>query len=146
MKKICILLVGCLLTLGACNQSTPTSSQHNSTANNNNSPLLNPTDFQALLAKTPDRQLLDIRTPEECAKGVLEGAAMLNFYEKDFKDKVATLDKAKPTFIYCARGGRSSEAFALMKQIGFTNLCELKGGYTAWTSDGLKTAMPTTPK
>lgn len=146
MKKIFILLVGCLLTLGACNQSAPTSSQHNNTPTATSSPLLNPADFQALLTKTPDRQLIDIRTPEECAQGILEGATILNFYEKDFKDKVAALDKAKPTFIYCARGGRSSEAFALMKQIGFTNLYELKGGYTAWTSDGLKTSMPTTPK
>lgn len=50
--------------------------------------------------------LLDVRTPEEFAEGHLDGAVNLNWFEDDFKEKAAKLDKNKPIYLYCKAGGR----------------------------------------
>jgi phage shock protein E len=34
--------------------------------------------------------------------------------------------------IYCAAGGRSAKAAALMQSLGFKKVYELKGGYRNW--------------
>ncbi len=102
--------------------------------------VLGPKDFRERLQTTDDAVLLDLRTPEELREGKLEGASQLDYFLKDFEDRVAELDKTKPYFIYCAGGGRSSETLELMKKLGFSAVYELKGGMTAWMKKGFQVA------
>ena len=81
--------------------------------------------------------VLDVRTPGEVAKGKLAGASVIDFNAPKFEQKVALIDRDKPVFVYCARGGRSSQAVAMMTKLGFTKVYNLSGGITAWTADGL---------
>jgi rhodanese-related sulfurtransferase len=47
-------------------------------------------------------------------------------------NRISKLDKEQPFLIYCAAGGRSAKAGALMQSLGFKKVYELKGGYRNW--------------
>lgn len=104
--------------------------------------VLTPQEFQQQLAATPDALLLDVRTPGEVAKGVLDGATVINFRAPDFKEQLAQLPQDRPVFVYCAAGGRSGKTAALLKAQGFSVVYDLQGGITAWQAAGL----PIVPK
>ncbi|GAB5418881.1 MAG: hypothetical protein Crog4KO_01380 [Crocinitomicaceae bacterium] len=93
--------------------------------------LVDKTEFQSLMEQEGS-QLVDVRTPREVENGKIGDAVNLNFHDADFKDQLAGLDKSQPVLIYCASGGRSAKAVAMMKQMGFSEIHELEGGYRAW--------------
>jgi len=76
--------------------------------------------------------ILDIRTPREFVAGHIKTAINLDFYEKDFQEKLNQLDKSKKIMIYCASGGRSQKALNQMKEMGFEYVIELEGGFRSW--------------
>ena len=77
-------------------------------------------------------QILDVRTPEEWATGIIEGAIMINYYDRDFKQQLTRLAKDKPVFVYCKAGVRGGNALKKMVKIGFVEVYNLEGGITAW--------------
>ncbi len=78
-------------------------------------------------------QLLDVRTIEEYNNGHIENALQANWNNQDeFKNKIASLDKNKPLYLYCQVGGRSGSAAAWFVQNGFKKVYDLKGGFSAW--------------
>jgi len=80
--------------------------------------------------------VLDVRTPEEFAKGHIPGAVNLDFNGPDFQKKVAELDKSKTYLVHCAGGNRSARACTAMDKIAFTNLVNLEPGFRAWEKAG----------
>jgi len=76
--------------------------------------------------------ILDVRTPGEIAKGSIKGSVNLDFFDDNFATKLDQLDKTKPVYVYCAAGGRSSDAMDMMKKKGFVEVYNLEGGYNAW--------------
>lgn len=86
--------------------------------------------------------VLDVRTPEEFAAGHLEGAIMIDFYSPDFATDIAELDRDVPYLLYCRSGNRSSQARALMADLGFSDVADLDGGIQAWAAAGLPTIAP----
>lgn len=80
--------------------------------------------------------VLDVRTPDEFAKGHIPGAVLLDFNSPDFPKKVAQLDKNKTYLVHCAAGGRSAKACALMDKLEFKNLVDLQPGFRAWEKAG----------
>jgi rhodanese-related sulfurtransferase len=99
--------------------------------------ILTPKDFQSKLLATPNAVLLDVRTPEEVSQGKIQGSVNIDFNNTDYKKDMESLDKDKTYFVYCAKGGRSSKAYAIMKSSGFKNVYDLEGGYSAWKAQGL---------
>ncbi|NQZ75061.1 MAG: rhodanese-like domain-containing protein [Ekhidna sp.] len=91
------------------------------------------------LLKTPDLQLLDVRTPEEVSYGIIETATVIDFYDPEFAAKVSQLDKDKPIAVYCAAGGRSANASKKLIDLGFKEIYDLKEGYRGWTGAGYPT-------
>ena len=85
-------------------------------------------------SKLKNAILLDVRTPEEYSFGHLDGAMNVNWYDIDFKEKVDDLERSKTVYLYCKAGGRSAKAAAVMREMGFTNVVNLEGGYDAFTS------------
>ena len=79
--------------------------------------------------------LLDVRTPGEIAKGSIKGSTNLDFFDDNFESKLDQLDKTKPVYVYCASGGRSSDAMDMMKKKGFVAVYNLLGGYNAWVKE-----------
>jgi rhodanese-related sulfurtransferase len=82
--------------------------------------------------KKHDFIILDVRTPEEFAAGHLKNAININYYDKDFVERVSSLDKRKKVVVYCAVGGRSGQALTKMDALGFQYVLNMKGGYNAW--------------
>ena len=84
------------------------------------------------LANAGKGTILDVRTPKEYAEGHVNGSVNINYFDKDFKDQVGKLESAKPVYVYCHSGGRSSKAMNIMKSQGFATIYNLTGGYSAW--------------
>lgn len=81
--------------------------------------------------------LIDVRTPEEYAKGHLAGARNIDWNNEDLIAAVKELDRSGPVLLYCAAGGRSEEALHAMQREGFTDVHDLAGGIHAWKAQGL---------
>lgn len=97
--------------------------------------VLSSQEFKDKHAAGGESHLLDVRTPEEVAQGQIAGATNINFYDDNFEEQITGLDKNKPVFVYCKSGGRSGKASALFQKLGFKEIYDLKGGYTAWASE-----------
>jgi rhodanese-related sulfurtransferase len=84
--------------------------------------------------------ILDVRTPGECAEGIIEGALMINIMEpQTFMKDVQKLDKSKSYYVYCRSGGRSEQACQFMSAQGFNEANNLMGGMLEWNG---KTVLP----
>ena len=135
MKAYCryLGLAATLLTAGCHYSSEKPSATENLVPINI---LLAPPAFADTLAALPDEQLLDVRTPSEYQSGHLPKATLMDFREDGFEEKVAQLDKDKPVMLYCAGGGRSHAAAAMLAQLGFWKVYELEGGMKNWVNSG----------
>lgn len=86
------------------------------------------------LSKKKNSVVLDVRTIEEYKAGHIPNAVQTDVLKKeDFKARVAGLDKNKIYLVYCRSGKRSKDAMNLMKEMGFTRLYDLDGGFSGWT-------------
>ena len=92
---------------------------------------LTPAQFSEAL-RQPGAVLLDVRRPDEFAGGHIPGAVNIEVTAPDFAQRVAALDKAKPTYVYCRSGARSSKAAAQLSAAGFTQVYNLPGGVLDW--------------
>lgn len=94
--------------------------------------ILNKEQFSDKLTKSPNAQLIDVRTPDEVAAGKIANAINIDFYSDDFDKNILSLEKEKPVFLYCKSGGRSGKTAKKLQQAGFKEIYDLKGGYTNW--------------
>ncbi len=88
-------------------------------------------------SKKPGAVLLDIRTPEEVVQARIRGSIHIDWYSDSFKSDAGKLDRNKPVYVYCAAGGRSSDALRLLKSMGFKEVHQLSGGMGAWQAAGM---------
>lgn len=87
--------------------------------------------------KTPGIQILDVRTAGEYQGGHFNNSLQANWLDqKEFADRVQHIDKSNPVLVYCASGVRSAEAMNWMKQNGFSDVSNLRGGISAWRMEG----------
>jgi rhodanese-related sulfurtransferase len=94
--------------------------------------LLDADTFQSQI-KEKNVQLLDVRTATEYSTGHIAGALQADWLQKDqFADRVQHLDKKAPVYVYCAAGPRSTAAAAWLREEGFSDVRELKGGFNGW--------------
>ncbi|HCU68228.1 MAG TPA: rhodanese-like domain-containing protein [Desulfomicrobium sp.] len=87
-----------------------------------------------------DFLVLDVRTPGEFRRGYIEGAVLMNYYDPDFRERFAVLDRSLTILTYCHVGGRSSDVLALADELGFERVFDLRGGIVAWKSEGMPLA------
>jgi thioredoxin len=99
-----------------------------------NAQKLTPDAFEQTWKQTPIPQLIDVRTPAEFGEGHLPKARNVDVQGADFARQIATLDKSKPVFVYCLSGGRSGRAAAQLRELGYTNVYDLEGGYLKWSA------------
>ncbi len=77
--------------------------------------------------------ILDVRTAAEFADGHLDNAINITWPDPAFVRKVQPLDKSKPVYVYCQKGGRSEKAATLLDSLGY-KVINLSGGFAAWKS------------
>jgi rhodanese-related sulfurtransferase len=84
-------------------------------------------------------EIIDLRTTKEIeSKGKIKGSAQLDYLAKDSEEQIKKLDKNKTYLIYCAGGGRSSEAAELMQKLGFKEVVNLEKGFDDWKKKGFE--------
>ena len=128
MKKLSILFgLTVLLFFTACNDSSTAQEIH----------VLTPQEFHDVTANK-NVQLVDVRTPEEFAEGHIENAQNINIAETDFITQAEKLNLEEPIYIYCRSGKRSAKAALILKDVGFKEIYDMKGGFIHWEEDGLQ--------
>jgi len=129
MKKLLILcLLAVLYTFQSCNNSK-----------NGEIEMISPVEVYEAVYGEDSLQLVDVRTQAEYEVSHLKNAQNICVTSDDFKQKVALLDKEKPVYVYCKKGGRSATAAGILKEMGFTKVYDLQGGITSWNEEGLET-------
>jgi adenylyltransferase/sulfurtransferase len=83
--------------------------------------------------------ILDVRNPEEYQICRIPGSTLLPLPE--LPRRFGELDRQREMVVHCKSGMRSQRAIAFLRQQGFTNLSNLKGGILAW-ADRIDPAMP----
>ena len=88
--------------------------------------------LQVVLENEDNVQLLDVRTPQEWAEGVIKDPIKIDITGDDFEGKVLEkLDKSQPVYIYCRSGGRSKKATELLAKKGY-KAYNVLGGILEW--------------
>ncbi len=142
------LLVAISLNLTSCKKKkTQNKQQTEQTKTTENIFLkdVNPKEFKQII-DTEDVIILDVRTPQEVAKGNIKGSSMINYFDENFLDKLSLVNKSKTICIYCKSGGRSSKAAKILQENGFNKIYQLEGGLMAWENEGLPITEPTNTK
>jgi rhodanese-related sulfurtransferase len=112
---------------------------------------LSPADVAAEL-ETGNVLLVDLREAEEqWQNGVIPGAihaprGMLEFSaDPTSAYHQPAFDPGSRIILYCASGGRSALAAAMLKELGYTRVAHLDGGLKAWREAGLTVAPEVMP-
>ncbi len=92
---------------------------------------LSPKDFSSKYKSTPNAILLDVRTEAEVSAGAISGAKNIVF-DDFFADKLKDLPTDAPIFVYCAAGKRTAKAAEIMREKGYKEVYQLKGGLNGW--------------
>ena len=79
---------------------------------------------------------LDVREPEEFEQGALVGATHIprGQLESHIENRIPNRDVL--IVAYCAAGTRSAFVAKTLKDLGYTNVVSMDGGFTKWKSEG----------
>ncbi len=80
--------------------------------------------------------LIDVREKEEYREGHLPGALSVPRGFLDMRIEETVADKTAPLVLYCGSGTRSLLAGRTLKELGYTNVVSMSGGFSAWKNGG----------
>jgi len=133
---VAALLAALALVAAGCGGGSSGATEETTAAAASAVTLVSPEDAHRLVEEG-DVEVIDVRTPGEFAEGHIEGATLIDFYEPDFADRIAELDRETEYVVYCRSGNRSGQATAMMADEGFTAVDDVDGGIVAWEAAGL---------
>ena len=83
----------------------------------------------------PGTVIVDCREPNETALGTIAGAVVIprGILESNI-ERVANRDQK--VIVYCAGGNRSALAADTLREMGFTDVATMAGGFRAWVDMG----------
>ncbi|MCC6993069.1 MAG: molybdopterin-synthase adenylyltransferase MoeB [Deltaproteobacteria bacterium] len=86
--------------------------------------------------------MIDVREQDEYTQGFIPGSKWIprGFLELRIEDAVPERDT--PVVIYCAGGTRSALAAKSLKELGYSNVSSMAGGFAAWKRNGLTWETP----
>jgi adenylyltransferase/sulfurtransferase len=87
--------------------------------------------------------VIDVRDPDEYRDGHLEDAVNISRGFLEFRVATAVSDPATPVILYCQTGLRSVLAAKALRELGYANVINLKGGYQKWAQSGLPVVRDT---
>jgi len=79
---------------------------------------------------------LDVREPEEFEQGALVGATHIPRGQLESHIENRIPDRDVPIVAYCAAGTRSAFVAKTLKDLGYTDVVSMDGGFTKWKSEG----------
>jgi pyruvate/2-oxoglutarate dehydrogenase complex dihydrolipoamide dehydrogenase (E3) component/rhodanese-related sulfurtransferase len=91
------------------------------------SQIVSPMKFREMVAQSTPAIVLDVRNPDETAKGHVPGAHLIPLPQ--LRDRVSELPKRQRVFVYCQSGVRSYLASRILAAEGFAEIYNVSGGY-----------------
>ena len=88
-------------------------------------------------SKNKDTRLVDVRSIDELAAGMIPGSksvpldSLLSCVTEEFPEPET------PIILYCKTGMRSGMAQGALRKLGYTNVCNIVGGFDGWKKAGL---------
>jgi len=76
-------------------------------------------------------RVVDVRTPQETARGIIPGAILIPVQELEERWREIPKD-GRATLVYCAGGERSAAACEFLSRQGYEGLHNLAGGFSSW--------------
>jgi sulfur-carrier protein adenylyltransferase/sulfurtransferase len=106
-----------------------------------------PAQVQERLKSGAPPVVVDVRDPDEYRDGHIEDAANISRGFLEFRIASAVSDPSTPVVLYCQTGLRSVLAGKVLKDLGYSTVINLKGGYQKWVQSGLPVVrdLPMTP-
>jgi sulfur-carrier protein adenylyltransferase/sulfurtransferase len=99
-------------------------------------PEVAPADLQSRLSGGEQIVVIDVREPEEFARGKIPGAYTIprGVLEMQVDGR---LPLESTVVLYCGAGGRSALAAKSLADMGYQKVENLQGGWGAWVNSGL---------
>ncbi|HEU4672041.1 MAG TPA: molybdopterin-synthase adenylyltransferase MoeB [Candidatus Limnocylindrales bacterium] len=104
-------------------------------------PEVSPLETDAL-RESGDVALVDVREASEWEQGHVPGAVHISKSYIEQQIEAAVPDRDRQVVLYCAGGVRSLFAAEALKELGYTNVASMAGGFQQWKSQGLPWSMP----
>ncbi len=104
-------------------------------------PEVTPAETDAL-RESGDVAIVDVRETSEWEQGHVPGAIHISKSYIEQQIEAAVPDRDKRVVLYCAGGIRSLFAAETLKELGYTNVASMAGGFQQWKSQGLPWSMP----
>jgi sulfur-carrier protein adenylyltransferase/sulfurtransferase len=108
----------------------PAAPQAADAQNGNNNQEITVLELKARMDRGEDVFVLDVREPHEYQINRIEGSTLIPL--GDLPDRFAELDPNREIVAQCKSGMRSARAAAFLRDQGFKNVRNLKGGILAW--------------
>jgi molybdopterin/thiamine biosynthesis adenylyltransferase/rhodanese-related sulfurtransferase len=96
---------------------------------------------QALERRSP-LALLDVREPEEVARGAIPGSVAIPRGLLELRVELLVQDREAEVVAYCSGGARSALATRTLLQMGYRRTRSLCGGFSAWRDQGFPVEVP----
>jgi adenylyltransferase/sulfurtransferase len=94
------------------------------------SKFLTPVQLKELIAKDTLLQMIDVRSKAEATICSIPGFDVVPL--SDLAERSSAYQRDRLTIVSCKSGGRSAQAYHQLKELGFQDLYQLKGGILAW--------------
>lgn len=104
-----------------------------------NVPQIDATEVKKAIDAKEAFMLLDVRTPQEFAKGSIAGSVNIPVDEVQAKIEGLIPDKKNTVYVYCLSGSRSIHAVEVMVKLGYSHVYDMRSGLLAWRAKGYPT-------
>jgi len=81
--------------------------------------------------------LLDVREPDEYSAVHATNAKLIPLGQLESRLQEIATYKDQPVVVICRSGRRSAQAVAMLKEAGYSQVSNVKGGTLAWGKEGL---------
>jgi hydroxyacylglutathione hydrolase len=98
------------------------------------SPPIDEVGIDAIDSAPPNVFILDVREPEEFARGHVRGA--VNIPQSDLATRLDDIPRDRPILTICQSGSRSLRSGQFLHQQGYQNVATVVGGTGAWRASG----------
>jgi molybdopterin/thiamine biosynthesis adenylyltransferase/rhodanese-related sulfurtransferase len=105
-------------------------------------PEITPGETAALREAAPGIKLLDVREASEWEQGHIPDAVHISKSYLEQQCENALPDRDATVIAYCAGGIRSLFAAQTLRDMGYTDVRSMSGGFQAWKTQGLPWKMP----
>ena len=88
--------------------------------------------------------VLDVREPDEFDQGALLNVIHIPRGHLEAQVEGKIIDKETPIVVYCAGGVRSAFAAKTLRELGYSNVVSMDGGFGKWKDEGRAWKLPVT--